>query len=133
MRKAAITAAILVAALCLVSIILTASGRLWWRSVRYTVVVRGVGVDSTVYSGRDVLLVNVGGSSAESYVVYPSLHELGVALQRRFVNLPGCVLSLDNPATYIPIGKLEVQAWSSFGDHRVEFGGVRGEAILVRW
>lgn len=99
MRKAAITTAVLAAILCLVSIILTAAGRLWWRSVRYTVVVEGVGVDSRVYSGRDVLLVNVGGGSAEAYVVYPGRHELGVTLQRRFVGLPGCVLSLDNPAT----------------------------------
>jgi hypothetical protein len=79
-----------------------------------------------------MLLVPAAGSG-EWYVVYPKRYELGVALRRRFVRLPGCVLSLDNPATYIPLGKLEAQSESAFGERKIQFRGATGETVVIRW
>jgi hypothetical protein len=133
MKRTGIVVGIALVIVAMAAATLTLTGRLWWRSSRYSVVVNGSNAGMTTYSGKHVLLVDTGATQRESYVVYPSLHELGVAVHGRFVRLPGCVLSLDKPATYIPIGKSEVPVLTKFEVDRVTFRGVQGEEITVRW
>jgi hypothetical protein len=56
-----------------------------------------------VYNGGESLFVDIDASGEYYYVVYPEHKELGVAINNRFVHLPGVVFSLDLPATYIPL------------------------------
>jgi hypothetical protein len=125
--------AVILVVLCVATAALTASGRLWWKSDKYRVVVNGLGTSMIAYSGNNVLLVDTNTTQGYSYVVYPQRHELGVAELHRFVHFPGGVLSLDKPATYIPIGKFEVPVEMQFGNNQVRFLGVRSEEIIVRW
>ncbi len=134
MRSARIIVVVVAAAAGLLITSLIATGRIWWRSNRYAVaVVPAKGVSTKVYVGREALLLVLEGEVAESYVVYPRRHELGVALRHRFVMLPDGALSLDNPATYVPLGKLEVPVERSFGEHQVRFVGAHGESVTIRW
>lgn len=133
MKRIAIVITLVVVTVAMAAASLTITGQLWWRSSRYSVVVNGSSAGTMTYSGKHVLLVDTGKIQSEAYVVYPSRHELGVAVRGRFVRLPGCVLSLDKPATYIPIGKSEVPVVTKFEDDRVTFRGVGGEEIAVHW
>ena len=133
MRRVIVALALIAAAVGGIIAVLTGSGRLWWRSTKYSVAVQGATADSAVYSGRGVLLVSIHGSFAESYVLYPAWKGLGLAVRGRFISLPGCVLSLDNPATYVPLGKLEIATLQSFTHHSVEFQGEHGETVRIRW
>jgi hypothetical protein len=133
MKTAGIAIAVALVVVCLVTGVLTASGRLWWKYNKYKVVVNGSSANATAYSGGSVLLVDTGRHRGDSYVIYPNRHELGVAEPQRFIRFPGCVLSLDKPATYIPIGKSEVPVKVQFQDNQVAFDGTHGEAIKVSW
>ena len=115
---------------CLVTLIVT--GHFWWRSDKYKFTSNGV-PGKALYIGPEVWLVSPGGGSSDSYVVYPQREVVGVAENRRFVHLPGCVLSLDIPATYIPIAKFEVPVQVYFGPGKITFQGISGEKIAIDW
>ena len=133
MKRTGIFVGIVVVIGTLMTTGLTASGRLWWRTSRYQILVNGTSARTMTYAGRHVILVKMGTNERESYVVYPMRHQLGLAVDRRFVPLPGCVLSLDESATYIPIGKSEVPVMTKFADDSVTFQGIKGEVITIIW
>jgi hypothetical protein len=111
---------------------LNVTGHFWWRSEKYKFTSNGV-PGKALYVGKEVWLVSPGTGSSDSYVVYPLRQVVGVAENRRFVHLPGCVLSLDIPATYIPIAKFEVPVQVYFGPGKIAFQGVNGEEVVIDW
>jgi hypothetical protein len=113
---------------CLVTLGMT--GHIWWSSGKYKFTSDGV-PGKALYDGKEAWLVSPG--SSESYVVYPYRRELGVAEDHRFVRLPGCVLSLDIPATYIPIPKFEMGSDVNFSQGKIAFQGIKGEKIVIDW
>jgi len=120
-----------VAALFAVLIWLSVSGRLWWRSNKFVFTTDGK-PGSALYVGPEAWLVVPKRDSHDAYVVYPKRQLLGVAVTGRFVYLPSCVLSLDKPATYIPMPKMEVPFSVSFAEHQVTFKGTGGEQVVIR-
>ena len=103
---------------------------MWWRSNKFVVTADGK-PGSALYVGPEAWLVVPKRDSLDAYVVYPKRQLLGVAVTGRFVYLPSCVLSLDKPATYIPMPKMEVPVSVSFAEHQVTFEGASGERVSI--
>ena len=129
-KKVLLLSAIPGAALFAVLIWLSVSGRLWWRSNKFVFTTDGK-PGSALYVGPEAWLVIPKSDSLDAYVVYPKRQLLGVAVTGRFVYLPSCLLSLDKPATYIPMPKMEVPVSVSFAEHQVIFEGASGERVSI--
>lgn len=108
--------------------------RVWFETRAVTVRVDGtLARDAEVYrSGQGILVRLRREKPVDSYIIDLSHKAMGAAEYSRFTFLPYCSFSWDQPALYIPFGKLERQD-PVFGQNDVSFKDWDGRLVLVRW
>ena len=121
--------------LCTVVLVLSLTGRLFWKSHKYAVTINNLpGKAVTTYASRNAILLDLRSLGDEEYVIYPQKRQVGVVDVNPLIDLHYFVVSPQSPVIYVPIAKrIEAQTHEQFRANSVMFLSASGNTVVISW